>query len=129
MRIIQMDPQEKRLVPVSCKPRECLIDYLIGRPLHKIEICLRKAAEIKMIVIEIETVIQPETAIQYCSSDHGTSVVPAGPQNSRKRRLFWVQVIAAEIVHTVHHRVSARQNNAMRGQGDWNGRVGLVKTY
>src|SRR5207245_7143246 len=71
MRIVKVDPQEKRLPRDPLQPAQRLIHYQVAAPLGEVEIGLVQPAEVEMIEVGFKPLIQSESGVENGRADKG----------------------------------------------------------
>ena len=77
VRIVQMHPEKKLLLRVLRQPVQRHIGDDVAGTLHLIEIRFIQAAEIEMVVVEIESLVQSEARVEHRRRNHRSRRYPA----------------------------------------------------
>src|SRR5438132_12755799 len=120
MWIVKVDPDEKRALAVFPKPIESQVHDFVSRPLGVIQIFFKAGTHLEMVVIKIEPMVEAESRIQHRRADNSAGSITVIVQNRSQRRLLWIQLVAAEIVHAAVHGIRSRQYAGVRGQSHRN---------
>src|SRR5712691_1733718 len=129
MRIIQMDPEEKTLGVVVAQPGQGLVDHHITRALHGVEVCLIKPAEVKMVIVEVKSAVEPKARIEDSRADYAGRGVTLTAEEGGQRRLAGGKAVTAEVVYSGPHGVAPRENRSMSRQRDRHRSIGLLETH
>ena len=127
MRIVKVDPDEKRVLAVFPKPIEGQVHDFVSRPLGAIQIFFKAGTHLEMVVIKIEPMVEAEARIQHRRADNSAGSISVIMQNRSQRRLLRIQLVAAEIVHAAVHRIGSGENAGMRGQSYGNSGKGMLE--
>src|SRR5947199_144260 len=74
----------------------------------------QQSVEIKMIIVEIKSVVQTEARVQHRRPDHSGSRVSMLLENRGHRWLSWIQFVRGEVMNAAEHRISAGEDHGMR---------------
>ena len=124
-----MNPEKERPLRVAAQPRQALIHDHVAGTLHGVEIRFVQTAEVKLVVVEVKSAIEPKARVEHGCTDNAGRSVALLAKHCRQYRLVGTEAIAAEVVHTDSHRVGAREHHRMRRQGNRHRGVGLFKPH
>src|SRR2546422_971627 len=103
MGIVEVYPQKKRLPGSLLQPAERLIHHQVATPLGEVEIGFVEPAEVEVIKVGLESLIQPESGVENGRADKGSRRVAAIAQDLGQGRGVCRKLVAAEIVHPRRH--------------------------
>src|SRR2546426_9669853 len=129
MRIIQMDPEEKTLGVVVAQPGQALVDHHITRALHGVEVCLIKPAEVKMVIVEVKSAVEPKARIEDSRADYAGRGVTLTAEEGGQRRLAGGQAGTAGDVYFGPPGVGAPGNPGIRPERNRHRRISLLETH
>ena len=117
VRIVEMQPQEKRAMRRFLQPMQGMTDTLSSPAVHESKVLVLKGGGGKGVVVVVETAGQAPTAVEhegtyYCSG-RVTSLLESLCQRAKLRR----ERVAGEVLHTVLKRIRSRQNGRVRRPG------------
>ncbi len=132
MRIVQMHPQKKLLLrrlslPVLSQPLQRDGRHFISGTFHFVDVLLVQSAEIEVVVVKIETVVQSKPRIEHRRRDHRPGRISRLLQHRCHGRLRWAELVSGEVMHPAQHRIRPRQHRRMRRQCHWNHRKRPLK--
>ena len=127
VRVVQMHPCEERLPAALLQPGKRAIDGGVAAPLCLEHVCFVRRVARNLVVVQIEAATQPESMIEHERADERAGAISAAIQNRRKviaiRRKRVRPVVANAVMQWQH----SREQRAVRGKRERNGRVGVGK--
>ena len=108
-----MHPKEELLLIILAQPIERDIGHNVAGAFHFIEIRFLQAVEIKVVVVEIESMIQAKARIEDGRTDDGASRIPVVLQHGSQRRLSWTELIGSKIVHAAECGIRPGEDHSM----------------
>ena len=81
MRVIKVDPDEKRVLAVFPKPIEGQVHDFVSRPLGAVQIFFKAGTHLEMVVIKIEPMIEAEAGVQHRRADKSAGSISVIVQN------------------------------------------------
>ena len=128
MRIVKMDPQEKRLSLMNgpaLQPIERFVHHHVAAPFRQVEVGFVQAIEIKVVEIGFKTLVETETRVEYSRTNERRRLVSILGKHRGQRRDVGGELVAAEIMHTCRHGIASCEYRGMSGQGDGDRCVGV----
>ena len=115
-----MDPGEKPLLLHLVHPGERRVHYLISRTLHAVEADALEFAEVEVVVVPVEALIEPPARVHHEGGHESAGAVSGIAQHFGERLgVFW-NVVAAVVPDPVEHRVGPGEHGGVGGQGEGN---------
>ena len=115
-----MDPGEKPLFLHFIHPGERRVHYLISRTLHAVEADALELAEVEVVVVPVEALIEPPARVHHEGGHEPARAVSGIAQHFGERLgVFW-HVVAAVVPDPVEHRVGPGEHGGVGGQGERN---------
>src|SRR6516164_4413976 len=75
MRIVEVDPKQKRPMRIALQPAQRLFHHHVAAALHQVQVGLVKAVEVKVVEIGIKTFVEAEAGVQNSGANKGCSRV------------------------------------------------------
>src|SRR5438874_6628803 len=108
-----MHPKEELLLIILAQPVERDIGHNVAGAFHFIEIRFLQAVEIKVVVVEIESMIQAKARIEDGRTDDGASRIPVVLQHRSQRCLSWIELIRSKIMHAAEKGICPGEDDAV----------------
>src|SRR6185369_8985754 len=88
VRVVQMNPREEGLPACLIDPRQRLVYDLVAGPLDGAERDRSRFAEIELVVVGVEALVEPPLRIEDVGGDEGTGTIAARFQHFGERELL-----------------------------------------
>ena len=125
--IIQVHPEKEFFLVILAEPVQGHVGHQVAGTLHFFQIRFLQAIEIEVVVVKIESAIQPKARIEHRRTDHGAGGVSVFLEHGSQGGLARSQLVSGEIVHAAPHGVSPGKHYGVRGQRDRHRSVGALK--
>ena len=116
VRVVEMDPAEEARCAGAIEPGERLVGDLVARPVDAAERQRLVLAQIEVVEIGVEALVQPPPRIEHVGADEGARREPAALEHPGERRLARVEEEAAVVPDTVFGWKLAREERRVGGQ-------------
>ena len=110
VRIVEVNPEKERPLRVAAQPRQALIHDHVTGSLHGVEIRFVQTAEVKLIVVEVKSAIEPKARVEHGCADNGSRSIALLAKHCRQYRLVGNDAVCPVIAHSALPRGSARKN-------------------
>src|SRR5258706_13574775 len=129
VRVVEMHPEKEFALPILTQPVQRHVGDHIARTLQLLQIRLLQPVEIEVIVVEVESLVQPKARVQDGRADDRPCGVPVLFENGGQRRLAWIQLVAAEIMHAAERGIGSGEDDCVSWQRHRDWRVGALEAY
>ncbi len=129
VRVVKMDPREERLSLRAVDPRQRLVDDFICRPLDRRERHAARLAEIELVVIRVEALVDAPLGVEHVGADEPARAVAARLQRLGEGELLRPEEEAAVVAHAVLRRKLAREHARVHRQRERRHRHRLVEQH
>src|SRR5258706_1731409 len=127
--VVEMHPEKEFVLPVLRQPLQRHVGDHIARTLQLLQIRLLQPFEVEVIVIEVESLVQAKARVQHGRADDRPRAVPVLFENGGQRRLAWIQLVAAEIMHAAERGIGSGEDDCVSWQRHRDWRVGALEAY
>ena len=127
MGIVEVHPEKEFFLIVVREPIQRSVGDDVARTLHFVEIGFLQAAEIEVIVVKIEPVVEAEAPVEDRRANYRAGGVAAFLQNGGERGLLGIQFVGAKVVDAAEHGIGAGEDHSMRRQSHRYGSIGMVE--
>src|SRR5579864_2410267 len=127
MRIVQVQPEEKRAARILLQPGQCTADALAGGTLHQAQSSIGEGFGRERVIVEIKSAGQPPAAVENERADHRSRRIAVLLESLRYRTEARFERLPGEILDSVLEGVQTGQNGGMRRPGERNLRNGPLE--
>ena len=120
MRVVEMDPGEEAFVLHFVHPGERRVEDLVSGALHAVEADALELAEVEVVVVALEPLIQTPAGIHHEGGHETARPIPRVPKHFRERLGVLAHVVAAVVPDPVEHRVGPGEHRGVGGQRERN---------
>ena len=110
VRVIQVDPGEKRCIPAGVEPMKRRVDHLIRGPLNRGQVDVLELLQVELVVVDAKPLIQTPAAIENERADERAGLVPTLRERFGQRRLGLAEGRGAVQAYAVIRRVETRHD-------------------
>ena len=127
VRVVEVDPGEEPFLLHLVHPVERRLEDLVAGALHAVEADPFELAEVEVVEVAVETLVEPPPGVDDEGGDERAGPVPRVLERFGQRLGVLPDVVAAVVPHSVEHRVGPREHRGVGGQGERHGRGRLLE--
>ncbi len=128
VRIVEMDPHEKRTVARRGRQEgERGVDHLGGRPFGVAVFAHPFGGH--GVVVELEAAAEPEAGVEHPRGGKGGGVIAGAAQRFGEQRMARVEAAPAVVAQAVAGRFETRKQRGVRRQGERHRRIGAGEAH
>src|SRR5436305_1692169 len=117
MRIVEMQPKEKRPVRVLLQPLQCPRHAFSSATFNQTKIAILELLWSKRVIVKIEAASQPPTPVEDKCTHHRAGPVSMILERLSNRAKLGIQRRPRKILHAVLKRICPCQNHGVRRPG------------
>src|SRR6187431_2489235 len=109
VRVVQMDPRKERGAVGLFDPRKRLVENFIGRPLNRREGNRAHVAQIEVVKVGVEPLIDAPLAREYVSGNESARPITAALENLGQSELIGTEKESTVVAHPMLRWESSRK--------------------